>query len=224
MRVLAIDTSTELGSVAVCADGALLAEETASVHGRHAETVVPMLTSVLHRSGIARRDVDLVAVGVGPGSFTGTRIGVATAKGLAIALERPMVGIVSLHAIAYAAPGAWIAPAVDAHKGEVYFALYERADDWIEHLAPAHAPPGEAIARLASFGHAKIGCGSGYRAYDLTAAGATLLPPVWDPPRAAIVATLGEARFIAHGPDDRARLEPVYLRASDAKLPGHIAS
>lgn len=215
MIILAIDTSSELGSVAVCAERAVLAEESARVRARHGETILPMIESALARSGVEKRAIDLIAVGIGPGSFTGTRIGVATAKGLAIALERPMVGVVSLVAMARAAPGPWIAPAVDAHKGEVYFALYEGEH---ERIAPAHMLPADAIAELAKWPAAKVGCGSGYRTYDLSAA-ASVLAPIWDAPRASVIALLGERRFIESGPDDRATLEPLYLRPSDAKLP-----
>jgi tRNA threonylcarbamoyladenosine biosynthesis protein TsaB len=215
MRVLAIDTSTELGSVAVC-DGVILAEESLRVRARHGDTILPMIARVLEQSGVEKRAIDLIAVGIGPGSFTGTRIGVATAKGLAIGLDKPMVGIVSLVAVGYGAPGSLLAPAIDAYKGEVYFAVYERGERWIEHVAPAHALPADAISILRRFPGKMIGVGSGHRAYDL---GVPTLAPIWDAPRASVIAALGEERFLARGPDDRASLEPMYIRGSDAQLP-----
>ncbi|MCZ7683742.1 MAG: tRNA (adenosine(37)-N6)-threonylcarbamoyltransferase complex dimerization subunit type 1 TsaB [Sandaracinaceae bacterium] len=144
VRVLAMDTSTELGSVAVLESGELRAEVSARVRAKHGETLLPLIEQALAHASLERGAIDLIAVGIGPGSFTGTRIGVATAKGLAIALDRPLIGVVSLTAIARAAPGRWIAPVVDAHKGEVYLSVFERG---VERLAPLHAPPAEAAAR-----------------------------------------------------------------------------
>src|SRR5690606_3548539 len=139
----------------------------ARVQARHGETLFPLLAFALEHAGLARTDVDLLAVGIGPGSFTGTRIGVATAKGLAVALDRPLVGVVSLAAIARGAPGAWIVPVVDAHKGEVYAAAYERVGPaLVERIAPFHAPPAEALARVQEqVPLGALACGSGLRRY-----------------------------------------------------------
>ena len=239
--MLAMDTSTELGSVAVVVDGELRAELTARVRAKHGETLIPLVAEALRLASVDKRDVDLIAVGIGPGSFTGTRVGVATAKGLAVALDRPMVGVVSLRAIARGATGRVIAPAVDAHKGEVYVAVYERVMPptpsalppapsreregelrLVERLAPSHAPPDEAVALLAPYALPElVTCGSGVRRYPRFAEqlGAHTLPSLFDAPRAAIVALEAIEKHAAHGPDDRARLEPLYVRPSDAKLP-----
>lgn len=224
VRVLAMDTSTDLGSVAVVIDGALAAELGAKVRARHGETLLPLIGAALDHAGLAREDVELIAVGVGPGSFTGTRIGLATAKGLALALDRPLVGVSSLRAIARAAPGAWVVPVVDAHKGEVYAAAYERAGaSLVERLAPFHAVPSDALATLRAVvpPTGVVACGSGLRRYpDAVDPALELLPPLFDAPRAAILALEAEERFAAHGPDDRAALEPLYVRGADAVLPG----
>lgn len=228
VRVLAMDTSTELGSVAVLIDGALAAEVGARVRARHGETLLPLVRGALDRAGLAVADVDLIAVGIGPGSFTGTRVGVATAKGLAVALDRPLVGVVSLAAIARGAPGAWVVPVVDAHKGEVYVAAYERVGAALEErMAPFHAPPAEAFealrARVPREG--AVLCGSGLRRYpEHVDPALTVLPPLFDSPRAAIVALEAEERFRAAGADDRATLEPLYVRPSDAVLPAQSDS
>lgn len=216
-----MDTSTELGSVAVVEDGELRAEVSARVRAKHGETLLPLIQQALAHASIERGAIDLLAVGIGPGSFTGTRIGVATAKGLAIALDRPLIGVVSLTAIARAAPGRWIAPVVDAHKGEVYLSVFERG---VERLAPLHAPPAEAAARARAVAGDEplVVCGSGVRRYPELAdllAPCAILPAIWDAPRAAVLALEAEARFRERGPDDRAALEPLYVRPSDAKLP-----
>lgn len=225
-----MDTSTELGSVAVVIDGSLGAELGAMLgprpggRARHGEMLLSLVRAALDHAGLAPRDLDLISVGVGPGSFTGTRIGVATAKGLALALDRPLVGVVSLAAIARAAPGAWIVPVVDAHKGEVYVAAYERVGAGLEErVAPLHAPPAEAFAALrgALPRRGVVACGSGVRRYpEHVDPALVVLPPLFDAPRAAIIALEAEARMASAGPDDRAALEPLYVRPSDAVLPG----
>jgi tRNA threonylcarbamoyladenosine biosynthesis protein TsaB len=219
-----MDTSTELGSVAVVIDGLLCAEIGTKVRARHGETLLPVIGAALEHAGLARRDVELIAVGVGPGSFTGTRIGLATAKGLALALDRPLIGVPSLRAIARAAPGSWIVSVVDAHKGEVYAAAYERVGlALIERVAPFHAEPADAFAALRAVlpREGVVACGSGLRRYpEHVDRALAILPPLFDAPRAAILALEAEERFLAHGPDDRAALEPLYVRPSDAVLPG----
>lgn len=225
MRVLAIDTSTELGSVAVVVDGEVCAEIAARVRARHGETLLPLVAQALDAAKIARGELDRLAVGLGPGSFTGTRIGVATAKGLAVALDRPIVGVSSLRALARAAPGRFVVPVVDAHKGEVYLAVYEREGDGLrERLAPLHAMPDAALecARAVLPDAAEVVvCGSGARRYPEVVTSrlsrATVLSPIWDVPRAAIIALEASERETE---DDRAELEPLYVRPSDAVLPG----
>ncbi len=220
-----MDTSTELGSVAVTIDGELVAEIAARVRARHGETLLPLIAQALEFAGLGRTDVDLLAVGIGPGSFTGTRIGVATAKGLAVALDRPLVGVVSLSAIARAAPGHRVAAIVDAHKGEVYVSVHERDGAQIhERLAPIHAVPLDAARQVRDVigGEPLVVCGSGVRRHPeivSALAPAEILPEPWDAPRAAMIAYEAEARFRASGPDDRAALEPLYVRPSDAVLP-----
>ena len=217
MRVLSIDTSTDLGAVACVEAGVLRAELSASVRARHGERLFAMLEQVLDHAGWARADIDLVACGLGPGSFTGTRVGVAAAKGLALALDRPIRGVGSLVALALGAPGALLAPVADAHQGEVFLAVYERtAAGLLERLAPLHAAPDAALAALAPFAGATI-FGAGARRYPHVLSPA--LPPIHDAPRAALIAIEAQARFAAEGPHDLAALEPLYVRPSDAKVP-----
>lgn len=221
-----MDTSTELGSVAVVIDGDLRVEITARVRARHGEKLLPLIVRALEHAELARADIELIAVGIGPGSFTGTRIGVATAKGLAIALDRPLIGVVSLSAIARAAPGRFVAAIVDAHKGEVYASLHEREGAELrERLAPIHAVPLDAARQLreALPSEPIVLSGSGIRRYpELVAAlaPADALPALFDAPRAAMIALEAEQRFERDGADDRPALEPLYVRPSDAVLPG----
>jgi tRNA threonylcarbamoyladenosine biosynthesis protein TsaB len=226
--ILAIDTSTELGTVAVLSDDELRSEISLAVRARHGEVLLPHVAQALERAGLAPGDVDLVAVGIGPGSFTGLRVGVATAKGICLATGAPLVGVSSLRVVARglgAVP--WAVPVVDAHKGEVFVAAWPAGDGELgEGLAPFHAPPEEAARRVrADIGDAvAVVCGHGLRRHEaafLAALGTPVraAPPVFDAPRGAFVALEGAEVHAREGPSDLAALEPLYLRPSDAKLP-----
>jgi tRNA threonylcarbamoyladenosine biosynthesis protein TsaB len=229
MRILAIDTSTHVGSVALVDGGALLAETSAFVRAKHGEVLLGHVERVLAAAGVAVRDVDLFAVGVGPGSFTGARIGVATAKGLAFANDKPLRGVVSLAAIARGLGAAGLAATIaDAHKGEVFGALYRLAPTGPAALvAPFHAEPARAAAHLRTAAGAGeetlLVAGDGFRRYEdvlRPALGAhAAVAPVFDAPRAAMLALEARDLYEREGPSDLAALEPLYLRASDAKLP-----
>jgi len=232
MKILALDTSTHLGSVALLVDGVLVSEVAALVRARHGETLLPHIERVLQIAGESIDTIDLIGVGIGPGSFTGLRVGVATAKGLALASTKPLCGVVSLRAIAAAGGAGLRAAVVDAHKGEVYAALYGSAEDGglVEKLSPTHGSPDVVAKTLAEVaGDAPVTiAGNGYRKYQevLTAAlgpQMTALPMVCDAPRAAHIATEAERAFAAMGADEIATLEPLYVRPSDAKLPGGIS-
>ena len=229
MRILALDTSTFVGTVAVLADGALLAEWGASVRASHGETLLPRLAQALEAAQLTLAEIDLFAVGLGPGSFTGVRIGVATAKGLALAEQKPLVGVASLRVIARGmTAGSLRAVAVDAHKGELYCALYELNDQGLlaELVAPFHQPPAEAGRRLREAASARPLwlAGNGVERYASDFLGplgayVTRVPAFCDVPRAACLAHEAELHYQREGPSDLARLEPLYVRASDAKLP-----
>ncbi len=233
MLVLALDTSTFLGTVAVVKDGVLLAELSASVRATHGETLLPHVQHVLSLSGAKLADLDLFAVGIGPGSFTGVRIGVATAKGLALANQKPLVGVTSLQSLARGltfGEGLGV-PVLDAHKGEVYCAAYARDEqgELREAVAPFHAPPEAAAQRLrgAAENQPLWLAGDGLDRYGeqfFGALGAPYLraPRLMDVPRASCLAHEAVRRFGAEGASHLASLEPMYLRPSDAKLPGGV--
>jgi tRNA threonylcarbamoyladenosine biosynthesis protein TsaB len=230
MRVLALDTSTFVGTIAVVQDGELLAEASASVRASHGETLLPQLARVVELSGLSLNDIDVFAVGIGPGSFTGVRIGVATAKGLALAQQRPLVGLTSLRSLArgMCCGGGLTAPVLDAHKGEVYCAAYAQspAGELEQRLAPFHAPPAEAAARLKEVSGAERLwiAGNGLTRYgalfsDGLGQNWVRAPRFCDVPRAACLAHEALRELECAGPSDLAALEPMYLRPSDARLP-----
>jgi len=131
MKILAIDTSTVQGSVAILA-GEKIFEENYLADSSHAETLLQVVEKVLSKARLKIKDIEGIAVGIGPGSFTGLRIGLATAKGIAFANQIPIVGISSLRAIAehVIASGAkqsseLIVPVINAKRGEIYAAAYK---------------------------------------------------------------------------------------------------
>lgn len=227
MRVLAVDTATETGSVAVVADGVMLAEIAARVSSLHGETLMPHIERALASAGLAPGDVDVLAVGLGPGSFTGVRIGVATIKGLAIALGRPVVGVRSSRVIARAAFGSLRVVATDAKKNEVFASAFEAGADGtlMVRIDDVHGEPHEVGARFrAALGDAPIVVvGSALRAHPSFVVGlggsVTSAPPVLATPRAAILAVEATDALASRGPDDLACLEPAYVRGADAMLP-----
>jgi tRNA threonylcarbamoyladenosine biosynthesis protein TsaB len=242
VNVLAIDTSTPIGTVAIAAaapgsgeeaggDLRILAEVTADVRARHGESLLVLIEEAMRHARLAPSDIGLLACGLGPGSFTGLRVGLATAKGLAVARNVPIVGIASLRVLARARTTSLrtIVPVIDAHKGEVYAAVYRSQPDGTltEQLAPFHGEPEEAARHLRTTlgaGEEPWLCGDGLRAHGarfLEGLGApfTRAGAVHDIPRASHLAAEAWEAYRSRGPDDLSALEPMYVRPSDAKLP-----
>jgi tRNA threonylcarbamoyladenosine biosynthesis protein TsaB len=233
MKVLAIDTSTAVTAVAVLDGNVLRAQDNAKTEQRHGDVVLPRVQAVLAAAALTLAEIELLAVGVGPGSFTGLRVGLATIKGLGFALQKPVRGVSSPEAIASAAleRAPQVVVLLDAFKGEVYAAVFRRGQgDPAEALAVTplfHASPAEAAARALEVldpSSAALVCGDGARRYEaeimsVLGARASLAPPQLDAPEGAWVARLGLRDFGRHGPADLAALEPTYVRDSDARLP-----
>ena len=228
-HILAFDTSAQFTSLAVCAGERVLIEEHVASDGKHAELLLPRLQDALGRAGLALGDVDLLAVGIGPGSFTGVRVGVATAKGLGLALQKPVIGVVSLEALAQEAAASvtasWIAPCLDAYKGELFAALYERSAGQLTlRVGPFHGAPALVQARLAAeSGGAPLALvGGGVARYPELLRGGCALEAPTEPllaPRARVVARLALARFERGEVPALRSVAPLYLRDSDAQLP-----
>jgi len=142
MRILGIETSTGVCSVALT-DGERMGDELSIAEGLvHSEKLIPLIDRVLKRNSLPLKRLDGIAVSVGPGSFTGVRIGVATARAFAQVLDIPLAGVLSLDALAgrsFAAEmrdGMLVCPVIDAMRREVYTALYSRDKDTLEKHAP----------------------------------------------------------------------------------------
>ncbi len=197
--------------------------------GGHSASLPQALVDLLRAEGLAIPDVEGYAVGLGPGSFTGLRIGLATWKGLAYANKRPIAGGSSLAAMALAAApdaeeGALLVPLLDARKAEVYAGFYRAREGGIVEIADdaALAPQALAarVASLAAEGARPVVFGEGYDAYaGVLSALARLRTEVTTPPALAVAAVVAE-RLAAASYDPQAlfALEPHYVRASEAEL------
>lgn len=126
MRVLAIDTSSIVASVAIVEEEKLVAEFTINNKKTHSQTLLPMLEQMVKFADVSLESVDAIAISGGPGSFTGLRIGAATAKGLGLALNKPLIHVPTLKALAYNMVGTseFICPIMDARRSQVYTGIY----------------------------------------------------------------------------------------------------
>lgn len=148
MNILALESSAVTASVAILSDGRIVGEESYTNGLTHSQTLMPMVDEVLCRAGLKLADIDRFAVTNGPGSFTGLRIGIGTAKGLAYGCGKKVVGVSTLEALAYnIAPSPFLlAPIMDARRGEVYNALYRMEGDTLTTITPPRALPVTALA------------------------------------------------------------------------------
>jgi len=221
MRLAAIDTSTALGSVALFEDGELVAEQSQRVSNAHGESLLPMVAALFERVGWQPAQVQRWGVGIGPGSFTGVRIAVATAKGIALATGAELVGVTSLDALAEGVDdrgGTVVASVLEAGKGEVFV---QARRDGVVVLGPSHvvlAEVGAYLARAAGASGALVVAGEAASALDLSAVGVRVILAVAAPhdlPRASIIGRIAHART----PDDADALEPLYVRPPDITMP-----
>lgn len=127
MKILAIDTSALTATAAILSDDTLLGEISTTTKLTHSQTIMPMIDELLKKVSLDISDIDIFACSEGPGSFTGLRIGIGTIKGLAYGLNKPVVGVSTLEALAHniAFTDCVIAPVMDARRGQVYNALYK---------------------------------------------------------------------------------------------------
>ncbi|HUT55263.1 MAG TPA: tRNA (adenosine(37)-N6)-threonylcarbamoyltransferase complex dimerization subunit type 1 TsaB [bacterium] len=223
MKILALDTSTSVASVAVMQGAEVLAEVHLETGRRRGEIMARAAADLLENLGLKPEALDAYAIGLGPGSFTGLRGSLAFVKGLAIANPRPVAGVSSLHALALAAapfPGA-IVPVVDARKGEVFAAVFKREGQAATRLSDDVAATPERIAAMAGGPVLLLGDAlARYRHEFEQAFGvrATIAPEELWYPRASIIAALARPR-LERGDSDRIdTLVPIYVRSSDAEL------
>jgi tRNA threonylcarbamoyladenosine biosynthesis protein TsaB len=239
MIILGIDTATATASAALVEDARLIAEQpgvdlpaahngAAIYRSNHAEILLPLIDGLLDRAGIRLADVSAFAVAIGPGSFTGLRIGLSTVKGLAYGSEAPVVGVPTLEAVAARVNDSegFICSFLDARKKEVYAALFHRQGATLERvsddavLAPESVV--ESVRRLTN-GAPCLFVGNATRTYA-EVLGAILGEKFrWNPDEnypsvAAAVALLAGEKILRRESDPMGPLVPVYLRPAEAEL------
>jgi len=152
VRCLGIETSSRRGSVALVESGKLVALASHERLNRHGEAILPIVDSLLAEAGWARTSIDRLGVGIGPGSFTGLRIGVALANGIALGIDRPLLGVGSLRAMARAADSSSrpVAAVLDALRDEFFISVYDANGG--ELIAPCAIPQAGAESKVMGFG------------------------------------------------------------------------
>ena len=226
MIILAIDTSTMTGSVAITEDRTLLAEITLNIRETHESRLMKTIDSVFQATKLTPQEIDLFAVGVGPGSFTGLRISLATVKALALATQKPVVGISSLKASAarFFCDSSFFCPILDARKGEIYTALFRRKEQQLEQLLPDTAiAPQQAFEQIKEITRDQpiLFWGSGSLLYKGLIEECFAAPAVFPPliePSGATVAYLGWQKWQQTKQDELQTILPNYLRKSEAEI------
>ena len=224
MKILAVDTSTRTGSVALLEDDTMVAELQVSSAETHAKRLMAVIDATLDLAGLGLEAVDAFAVTVGPGSFTGLRIGISAVKGLAFATGKPVTGVSTLEALAYQFP--WspglVCPLLDARKDEVYTALYRcggretvekvssdcavRPKEWLERIQEDCLFVGDGAVAYKDMIEKIVGRGARFAPFYLHA------------PRASVVGALGMEQIKRGETADVSELVPFYIRQSDAEI------
>ena len=241
MRILGIDTATSLASVAVVENDDLIGEEiwhnrqrgngtSLPTEGNRAEIILPLIDTVLEKNRISLNDLSALAVSIGPGSFTGLRIGLATAKGIAYSSELPVIGVSTLVASAARASDfrGVIGALLDARKHEVYMGLFQRGNGMFSRLASDGLYSIESAIELMRKSLRETGealmmaIGDGAERYKeilISEFKGSIVETAGQEYQsvAAQVAALARSRIFAESVDDVNALVPVYLRRPDAE-------
>ncbi|MFA5074089.1 MAG: tRNA (adenosine(37)-N6)-threonylcarbamoyltransferase complex dimerization subunit type 1 TsaB [Nitrospirota bacterium] len=223
MIILGIETSTKTGSVALVSEKGAIAHYSLNIEITHSERLMSTVDRVLHDTGVNLSGVDGFAVAVGPGSFTGLRIGVSTIKGLAFATGKPVAGVSTLKALAYSLPFAEfpVCSLLDARKNQVYAALYQFDGQEPKPLMQ------ETVITLSELEKKISGktifLGEAVDVYrsditDLWGEKALFAPAFCNLPSAAIVAEIGLALIKKGTTADPDSLVPVYIRRAEAEV------
>lgn len=229
MKILGLDSSGLVASVAIVENQTVVAEYTTDYKKTHSQTLLPMLEELCKMIELDMESLDAIAVAQGPGSFTGLRIGAATAKGLGLALNKPLVEVPTLEGLAYNLWGTdrLVCPLMDARRNQVYTGVYEFVQE--KHTMQLRAlveqcavDISEIIARLNALGREVIFLGDGVPVYGKVIEEQMQVPYAFAPAgnnrqRAASVAALGTVYFEQGKTVTAAEHQPVYLRKSQAE-------
>ena len=219
MKLLAIDTATRACSAAVWVDGQVAARRFEEMARGQSEALMPMVTEVMAEAGVAFDGLDLLAATVGPGAFTGLRIGLAAARGMALALSIPCIGVTTLEAVAEGVPaaerdGRAVLAVLDAKRADVYAQLFSSD---LRPLSEPDAVMPEDLAQLVGAAAVVVGDAAGIALEALTDGGADVVsssaPGIADAARVAgIAARRWAPGLVADVP------EPLYLRPPDVTI------
>lgn len=225
MKIIALETTTEACSAALNIDGRVI-ERYRMAPREHNRIILPMIRELLDEAGLALREIDAIAFGRGPGSFTGVRIAAGVAQGLALSRELPLIPISTLAALSLEAleenPDATALAAIDARIGEVYFGSFRvKMGDVLEPIDPEVVILPDMV-RTSSSGD-RIGTGSGWMSYRNELAAALGQPDIMilvdRYPKASSIVRLAAPEFRMGHLMDPAAIEPVYLRNEVARKP-----
>ncbi len=225
MKILALDSSGLVASVAVMEDDTMLAEFTMNYKKTHSQTLLPMLDEMAKMIELDLNTVDAIAVAGGPGSFTGLRIGSATAKGLGLALHKPLISIPTVDGLAYNLCGTEkiVCPLMDARRNQVYTGIYEFEGNTLKVIEPQMAVDISVIAeKLNALGREVIFLGDGYPVYEKKLEELMRIPYMAAPAhlsrqRAGALGTLALAYAKEGKLESAADHQPDYLRLSQAE-------
>jgi tRNA threonylcarbamoyladenosine biosynthesis protein TsaB len=223
MKLLAIETSTMLGGIAVMEDNTLIAESRMNVKATHSERIMADIDNALRRSGFTIDDIDVFGIASGPGSFTGLRVGLSTLKGLSYATGKKVVSVSTLEAFAWNVPFSshLICPLLDARKKEVYAGVFEWSEDGFTKIIDEQTVKLDML--LASIGKSAVFLGDGALLYrdqiKESLRGKALFGAPQDMvPSPANVAYLCMRKARNNAFDDPVSLAPSYMRKSEAEI------
>lgn len=223
LMYLGIDTATPRGSIALADAARTESEVRLQERAWHARDLLEQIDGLLERAGHAASDLIGIGVAVGPGSFTGVRIGMATGKGMAYALGIGLAGLSTLEALALAARferdenGGRLWPVIDAGRGEVYIAEFECEAEGVRRISPDRSRPPDALDADPSGAVTLVGSGAALimNADEAIRRRATVLEP--DPPLAGAIARWAAGRIRPERGFEAGTLNPNYVRPSDAE-------
>ena len=224
MLILGIESATQKAGVAIGGHEGVLALFESARGRRHVETLAPAIRFVCRQARIELREISVVAVDIGPGLFTGLRVGVATAKALAQALRVPMIGISSLDLLAFQVrftPRVVVA-VIDARRGELFYAFYRQVPGGVQRVSDLLVgSPGDLSSELLAMGEEYLLVGDGalrYREEFEEVQGVELVDQWMAHPSSAPLVQLAHARALREDWVNSWELEPLYLRKPDAEI------
>lgn len=225
MKILGIDSSGLVASAAIADEKNIIAEFTVNNKQTHSQTLLPMIEKVVDMSGIELEQIDAIAIAAGPGSFTGLRIGSATAKGIGLALKKPVVSVPTLEGLAYRVSvfDGIICPIMDARRNQVYTGIYKMDKGNLVCLSEQKAVDiHEIMEELEKYDKKVIFLGDGVEVQRETIEKEfkkeyCFAPIHLSKQSAAAVAVLGDIYFNQGKAEDAAEHKPIYLRKSQAE-------